>query len=61
MRLRLTDLWAKVQVFCMADINRAGSQAVRGGGALCFTANAGVWQAFYDTVTQQEKCGKGNQ
>ena len=45
----------------MADINRAGSQAVRGGGALCFTANAGVWQAFYDTVTQQEKCGKGNQ
>ncbi|CAL5225201.1 g7984 [Coccomyxa viridis] len=49
------------KVFCMADINRAGSQAVRGGGALCFTSNPGVWQAFYNTVTQEEKCDKSAQ
>lgn len=50
-----------MQVFCMADINRAGSQAVRGGGALCFTSNPGVWQAYYNTITQEEKCDKSGQ
>lgn len=45
----------------MADINRAGSQAVRGGGALCFTSNEGVWQAFYKTIKQEEECDKSSQ
>ena len=57
----LIEVRVHVQVFCMADINRAGSQAVRGGGALCFTANAGVWQAFNNTITQGETCVKGDQ
>ena len=55
------DVAAHAQVFCMADINRAGSQAVRGGGALCFTSNAGVWQAFYNTIAQEEQCDKSSQ
>lgn len=50
---------ASVQVLCIADINRAGSQAYRGGGALCFTNNPGIWQTFYRTITQQETCATG--
>lgn len=50
------DRCSCMQVLCISDINRAGSQAVRGGGALCFTSNPGIWKTFYDIITKKEAC-----
>ena len=44
------------QVLCIADINRAGSQAVRGGGAMCFVKNVALWEAFNEVITGEEPC-----
>ena len=45
-----------LQVLCLADINRAGSQAERGGGAMCFAKNVPMWEAFNAIITQEEAC-----
>ena len=47
------------QVRCIADINRAGSQAFRGGGAMCFMNNEPLWEAFNAVITEEEACGTG--
>ena len=47
-----------VRVLCMGDINRAGHQLQRGGGAICFSDNADVWSAFLGIVAEVGKCGE---
>lgn len=47
------------QVLCISDINRAGSQAFRGGGAMCFMNNEPLWEAFNAVITEEEACGTG--
>ena len=42
---------------CMGDLNRERGQLVRGGSALCFSGNAGVWRAFRRLVATVEACG----
>lgn len=44
------------QVFCMADINRATSQLIRGGGAACFTNNMDLWTLFGSIINIEEEC-----
>ena len=38
------------QVLCFADINRAGSQLIRGGGAACFVDSPGMWKLFNSII-----------
>ena len=47
-----------LQVVCFADINRAGHQLQRGGGAVCFTKNAALWEAFVPIVAAVGECGQ---
>ena len=47
-----------VRVLCMGDINRAGHQLQRGGGAVCFSNNAEVWNAFLGIVAEVGDCGE---
>ncbi|BDA51187.1 Deoxyribonuclease-2-beta [Coccomyxa sp. Obi] len=47
-----------VKVLCMADINRAGHQLQRGGGAVCFSNNAPLWNAFLGIVAEVGACGE---
>lgn len=42
---------------CVGDLNRERGQLVRGGSALCFSENAGVWRAFRRLVATVEACG----
>lgn len=42
---------------CVGDLNRERGQLVRGGSALCFSGNAGVWRAFGRLVATVEACG----
>ena len=42
---------------CVGDLNRERGQLVRGGSALCFSDNAGVWRAFRRLVATVEACG----
>jgi hypothetical protein len=49
---------ATVQVLCMGDINRAGHQLQRGGGAVCFMDNAKLWEQFVNIVAEVGACGK---
>ena len=41
---------------CVGDLNRERGQLVRGGSALCFSGNAGVWRAFRRLVATVEAC-----
>ena len=47
-----------VKVLCMGDINRAGHQLQRGGGAVCFSNNAEIWNAFLGIVAEVGGCGE---
>ncbi|XP_022085271.1 plancitoxin-1-like [Acanthaster planci] len=40
---------------CIGDINRQTTQMFRGGGAVCLE-NRDVHQAFFDAVTDKQKC-----
>lgn len=42
---------------CVGDLNRERGQLVRGGSALCFSGNPGVWRAFRRLVATVEACG----
>lgn len=45
-----------VKVLCIADINRAGHQLIRGGGAACFMNNPAMWKLFSSIITDTEAC-----
>lgn len=47
---------SQLQVLCFADINRAGSQLIRGGGAACFIDNPGMWKLFNSIIDIEEEC-----
>ena len=47
-----------VKVLCVGDINRAGHQLQRGGGAVCFTKNAALWEQFVKIVAVVGDCGE---
>lgn len=42
--------------FCIADQNRARTQEVRGGTAVCFMDNVPLWEAFSNSVDLIEEC-----
>ncbi len=46
-----------VKIACLGDINRAGHQLQRGGGAVCFTKNTPLWEAFLGIVAEVGDCG----
>ena len=43
-------------MLCIADINRAGHQLYRGGGAACFATNDLMWKLFSGIITAVEDC-----
>ena len=45
-----------LQVLCIADINRADHQLIRGGGAACFMSNPGMWRLFSSIIQELEPC-----
>lgn len=45
-----------LQVLCLADINRADHQLIRGGGAACFMNNPGMWKLFSGIIQELEAC-----
>jgi hypothetical protein len=47
-----------VKVACMSDLNRAGHQLQRGGGAVCFMDNAKLWEQFVKVVAEVGDCGE---
>lgn len=51
-----TSQQLSVQVLCIADINRAGHQLIRGGGAACFMNNPAMWKLFSSIITDTEAC-----
>ena len=48
------------QVVCLADQNRARTQELRGGSALCFR-NDTLWEAFSAIVARVDDCQEGTQ
>ena len=47
--------YVQEKVVCVADQNRAQTQELRGGSAICFNVPA-LWQAFSSIVNQTEPC-----
>lgn len=41
---------------CIGDMNRMQGQLTRGGGAVCFTKNAVLWQSFRGIIAAIEGC-----
>lgn len=52
----LTSNATASRIVCIADQNRAQTQEVRGGTAVCFMGNPALWQAFAGVVDAVEKC-----
>lgn len=46
---------------CVGDINRQSSQAVRGGGTVCFENNNAVFESYRKLLADVEVCNESQE